>query len=92
MWRDICRSLEQFWRQSLDIRTVGNALKQKLIAEKMPVLWPNLLEILNLENSKFLPDDVSSITIKLIKISRNTFLNAATQTEDEIYGDTLRDM
>ena len=72
--------LEQFCHQSLDIRSVGNALKQKQIAEEI------LREILNLENSKFLPDDVSSIIIKLIEIRRNTFLNAATRTEDDYIG------
>ena len=74
--------LEQFCSQTLDIRSVGNALEHKQIAEVMPALWPNLLEVL----SKFLADEVSSIIVKLIEIRRKTFLNAATRTEDDYIG------
>ena len=50
----------------------------------MPALWPNLVDILNLENSKYLPDEVTSIMLKLIEIRRKkTFLNAASHTADE---------
>jgi hypothetical protein len=78
--------LEQFCQPILGPKTCWKCSEQKQIAEEMPALWPNLLEILNLENSMFLPDDVFSIIIKLIEIRRNTFLNAATRTEDEYIG------
>jgi hypothetical protein len=67
----------------LDIRNATNAQKQRQVAEEMPALWPNLLEILNLENSKYLPLDVSSIIVKLVEIRRSTFLNAAVRTEED---------
>ena len=76
-------SLEQFCNQSLDVRSVDNAGIQQKMAEEMPALWPNLIDILNVENSKYLPVDVASIIIKLIEIRRNTFLNAAVRSEDD---------
>ena len=46
-------------------------------------MWPNLLEILNLEKSKFLPHDVSEIVLILIRIRRDTFRNAAERQDEE---------
>ena len=73
-----------FWRTSQLIITTGNMGTTALeLAEEMPALWPNLIDILNVENSKYLPVDVASIIIKLIEIRRNTFLNAAVRSEDD---------
>ena len=68
----------------LDIRSSENRDKLQLIMHELPALWPNLLEILNLEKSKFLPRDVSEIVLGLIRIRRETFRNAA-QRQDEEY-------
>ena len=51
----------------------------------MPALWPNLVDILNLEYTVYLPEDVSRIILKLIEIRKSTFRNEATMsTEDYI--------
>ena len=51
--------LAAFCHKTLDIRSVATVERQKLVAEELPALWPNLLEILHLEKTDFLPDDVS---------------------------------
>ena len=51
----------------------------------MPALWPNLVDIFNMEHTVYLPEDVSRIILKLIEIRKSTFRNAATRsTEDYI--------
>jgi hypothetical protein len=75
--------LEEYCNQSLDLRSTEHAAKQKMIKEEMPALWPNLIEILNLENANYLPGDVSSIILKMIHIRRNTFLHSATRSSDD---------
>ena len=69
--------LAEFCHQQLDIRTAGNSRKLKQVAEELPALWPNIINILDLEKSKFLPEDVSVIILKLIQIRANTFETAA---------------
>ena len=54
-----------------------------MIREEMPALWPNLIDILNLENANYLPGDVSSIILKMIQIRRTTFLHSATRSSDD---------
>ena len=74
---------EEYCNQSLDLRSAEHAAKQKMIREEMPALWPNLIDILNLENASYLPGDVSSIILKMIHIRRNTFLHAAVLSSDD---------
>ena len=76
--------LSFFCQERLHIRSSENRDKLQLIMHDLPALWPNLLEILNLEKSKFLPRDVSEIVLGLIRIRRETFRNAA-QRQDEEY-------
>jgi hypothetical protein len=75
--------LAEFCHKTLNIRRVSNIEKQKIVTEELPALWPNLLEILNLEKTDFLPDDVSSIVFKLIQIRNDTFLKAAVRSPDD---------
>ena len=49
----------------------------------LPAIWPNLLEILNIEKSKFLPIDVTAIVLKHIEIRRSTFRQAIVREDDE---------
>lgn len=49
----------------------------------MPALWPNLVAIMNLEKSNYLPADVANIVLKLISIRRNTFLNSAVRSNED---------
>ena len=75
--------LAAFCHKTLDIRSVATVERQKLVAEELPALWPNLLEILHLEKTDFLPDDVSEIVLKLIQIRTDTFLKAAVRSPDD---------
>ena len=75
--------LEAYCNQTLDLRSAEHAGKQKMIKEEMPALWPNLIDILNLENANYLPGDVSSIILKMIQIRRTTFLHSATRSSDD---------
>ena len=75
--------LSFFCQERLDIRSSENRVKLQLIMHELPALWPNLLEILNLEKSKFLPHDVSEIVLILIRIRRDTFRNAAERQDEE---------
>ena len=69
--------LEAYCQEMLDLRSAANSDKQKIISSELPALWPNMLDILNLEKKNFLPADISSIFLKLIQIRKNTFVNAA---------------
>ena len=50
---------------------------------RMPALWPNLEDILNLESSVYLPQDVSNIILKLIFIRKNTLSNSAVRAQGD---------
>ena len=75
--------LEEFCHQRFDLRSGENGEQQKQVAAELPALWPNLIDILNLEKSNFLPDDVGAIVLKLIWIRRNTFITAAVRAPDD---------
>jgi hypothetical protein len=75
--------LEEFCQERLDLRSAGNGDKQKIVASELPALWPNMLDILNLEKKNYLPQDVSTIVLKLIQIRKNTFLNAAARCSSD---------
>ena len=76
--------LSSFCRQQLDLRSSINKDKLVHVMEALPVLWPTLLEILNLEKLRFLPNDVAAIVLSLVKIRNETFRNAA-RRDDEDY-------
>ena len=75
--------LKEFCHQRFDLRSGENGEQQKQVAAELPALWPNLIDILNLEKSNFLPDDVGAIVLKLIWIRRNTFIPAAVCASDD---------
>ena len=41
--------MDEFCQQSLDLRSAENSEKQHQVATELPALWPNLINILNLE-------------------------------------------
>ena len=75
--------MEEFSNQILNLRSAENGDKQKKVAEELPALWPNLLNIIFIEKTNFLPGDVAEIVKKLIVIRRTTFLTAAARSPDE---------
>ena len=76
--------LSSFCRQQLDPRSSINKDKLVHVMEALPALWPTLLEILNLEKLRFLPNDLAAIVLSLVKIRNETFRNAA-RRDDEDY-------
>ena len=50
---------------------------------ELPALWPNLLDILNLEKVKFLPADVSAIVLRLVTMRSETFQNASHRQDND---------
>ena len=75
--------LSAFCLKELDLRSIEHKEKLKLVMHELPALWPNLLEILNLQKSNFLPNDVAQVVLKLIEIRRATFVNAAERQDDD---------
>ena len=75
--------LEDFCYQNLNIRSTQNLEKQEIVDREMPALWPNLVAIMNLEKSNYLPADVANIVLKLISIRRNTFVNSAVRSNED---------
>ena len=71
--------LKLFCEQTLNLSAL-NQDKVHLITKELPALWPNLMDILEIEKTQFLPIDVSNILIKMNDIRRNTFRNAAERT------------
>ena len=76
--------LRLFCEQALHIRSPEQQDKLKLILRELPALWPNLMDILEIECSEFLPDELARVVLKMIEIRRGTFRNAA-QRNDEDY-------
>ena len=76
--------LRLFCEQALHIRSPEQQDKLKLILRELPALWPNLMDILEIECSEFLPDELARVVLKMIEIRRGTFRNAA-QRSDEDY-------
>ena len=75
--------LEDFSNQTIDLRSLPHQEKLSQISEELPAFWPNLLHIMDLEGTKFLPEDISTIVLKLIEIRRDIFLNAPFRNESD---------
>ena len=77
--------LKSFCNHTDDIRTgnAENVRKLDKLKKELPAMWGNLCAIANLEGSNFLPGDISDITLKLIDIRQNTFLNARQRFSDD---------
>ena len=75
--------LSSFCRELLDLRSSDHRDKLQLIMHELPALWPNLLDILNLEKVKFLPADVSAIVLRLVTMRSETFKNASHRQDND---------
>ena len=75
--------LESFCEQQLNLRSALNQEKLQLMARELPALWPNLMDIMELEATEYLPIEVSNILIRLIEIRRSTFQNASEREDDD---------
>lgn len=75
--------LRQFAEGSLDLKNLANIDQLNLIKSELPPLWSMLQSILDVENVAFLPDDVATIVLRLLKIRDNTFRKAATRSSND---------
>ena len=78
--------LEAFCQETLDLRSITEKEKLDFMQSQLPCFWPILIDILDLEGTRYLPDDVRSIVLKLTEIRRNTFRNS-TERQDTDYVD-----
>ena len=60
--------LEQYCKEELNIRTPSAQQQLQCIVSSLPAIWPDLDAMCNLENSEYLPKQVSNILLKLLKI------------------------
>ena len=75
--------LQSFCEETINVRSAANQNDLVLITKELPALWPNILEIVNLEKSEYLPQDMSRIILKMIQIRRNTFRNSAERLDED---------
>ena len=92
-----CRSLMQvtnlehlevlalYCKEELDLRITENEDKMKAIIKTFPALWPILDSVCTLENTKFLPKQVSKIILKMLTIRFQTFQNATKRSNSDYY-------
>ena len=62
--------------EQINLRSTEHNDDLMLMMTELPALWPDLLDILNRQDSMYLPLEVSEIVKKLIKIRRNIFINS----------------
>ena len=75
--------LEEFSKEVLDVRSHANQHQLHVLQTNLPAIWPDLDEMCTLENSVFLPREVSTIILRLLKIRRDTFLKATPRTNTD---------
>ena len=63
-------------RADLTLLQLANVRDQFKLSLAKYVLWPQLEDICNLENSNFLPRDIAKIVLILLAIRKNTFKNS----------------
>ena len=59
--------------------------KLQMVIKQLPVLWPMLENICNLERSSALPQEVTAIVLKLLAIREQTFRDAVLREEHVYY-------
>ena len=75
--------LKKFCTSELDLRHPTNMEKLSIVQNELPALWSSLLQILILEKEdKYLPSDVASIVLELIRMRREIYNNAIKRKED----------
>ena len=75
--------LQSFCNRVMNLRSTQHQHQLQLIAEELPAIWPNLMDIMEIECSEFLPPDMSNIILQMIYIRRKTFENAAQRNDDD---------
>ena len=71
--------------RKLNLRSVFEYEKMKILQKALPAFCPILVSICDLEKSSYLPQCVSEIVLKLIKIRRDTFKKAPQRYSEDYY-------
>ena len=75
--------LKEFCKRKLNLCSVEHLPSIKLLRKELPPLWDMLMNIINIENSNYLPEDVSNIVLKLISIRKNTYKSSANRSSSD---------
>ena len=78
--------VKRFLNRQTDIRSPENIAILQLIIEEIPNVWKNVIDILNLESSKWLPEAVSAILKKAIEMREEIFVNSPPRSEADYKG------
>ena len=75
--------LKGFCVEAVNVRDVENIQYLKILRDEIPPLWKMLTDILDYENSVFLPLDVAEIVEHLIQIREETFIKSIKRKDEE---------
>lgn len=75
--------LSRFCRGNIDLLSHDNMSLLQKVQRELPAVWKNITDLVNLENRHDLPQDVSVILLKILKIRKDTFLKAATRSSSD---------
>ena len=78
--------VKRFLNRQTDVRSPENIAILQLIIEEIPNVWKNVIDILNLESSKWLPEAVSAILKKVIEMREEIFVNSPPRSEADYKG------
>ena len=77
--------LKLFCRGVINIKSMEHKTKLQMVIKQLPLLWPMLENICNLERSSALPQEVTAIVLKLLAIREQTFRDAVPREEHVYY-------
>ena len=77
--------LKHFCEKKLDLGSVSNKDKSRLLEKELPAFFPNLMKIKAKAGTQYLPDCVNTIVLKLLKIRDETFRNAPKRSDSDYF-------
>ena len=83
--RNVLKTLRLFCLKQLNIRTIDNSKYLNELRRELPAIWPILLDILNYEDSTYLPKTVSLVVLMLLKIRIDTFKNSTQRYSNDYF-------
>ena len=73
--------LVSFCQEEMPLKDVGHIEELRCVSTELPVVWPILNDICNLQNTAFLPQVVSRIVIQIVEIRNNTFIHCESRAD-----------
>ena len=75
--------LRMFCLKQINLTDCKNQSEIRLVQAQFPAFWEILNQICRYEKCSFLPSDVSSVVLEILKIRRNTFKNATVRYAED---------